>query len=154
MPSSLHQGSVRWMAPELMFAMVEDSGLNMGGSGHSAEGVTSHSPQRCLPVTRYSDVYAFASVCLEVSDKQLISIHRITKANITHLLGAHRRIALSKPPRLWYPNRPNAWNQTYSRVCLVCRCWGDEWSMDADEPVLGVSSTCKTDYARDARLFE
>jgi hypothetical protein len=37
------------MAPELVLALVEDDG-------------------RAPPITTYSDVYAFASVCLEVED--------------------------------------------------------------------------------------
>lgn len=40
--------SYRWMAPELIFAMAEDD-------------------PKCFELTTWSDVYAFASVCLEVS---------------------------------------------------------------------------------------
>ena len=47
MGTSFFAGSTRWMAPELIFALVEDDG---------------HIP----PITTFSDVYAFASVCLEV----------------------------------------------------------------------------------------
>lgn len=46
-PSSLFAGSMRWMAPELVLALIEDDG-------------------RPPSVTKYSDVYAFASVCIEV----------------------------------------------------------------------------------------
>ena len=45
--TSFFAGSTRWMAPELIFALVEDDGI-------------------IPPITTYSDVYAFASVCLEV----------------------------------------------------------------------------------------
>jgi serine/threonine protein kinase len=47
--SSFFAGSTRWMAPELILALVEDDGPT---------------PR----VTTHSDVYAFASVCLEVSN--------------------------------------------------------------------------------------
>jgi len=46
--TSFFAGSTRWMAPELIQALVEDEGGKI--------------PQ----VTTHSDVYAFASVCLEV----------------------------------------------------------------------------------------
>jgi serine/threonine protein kinase len=46
--TSFFAGSTRWMAPELIFALVEDDGV-------------------VPPITTYSDVYAFASICLEVS---------------------------------------------------------------------------------------
>lgn len=45
--TSFFAGSTRWMAPELVLALVEDDG-------------------RPPPLTTSSDVYAFASVCLEV----------------------------------------------------------------------------------------
>jgi len=47
MGTSFFAGSTRWMAPELIFALVHDDG-------------------RVPPITTFSDVYAFASVCLEV----------------------------------------------------------------------------------------
>ncbi|THH05918.1 hypothetical protein EW145_g4447 [Phellinidium pouzarii] len=49
--SSLFAGSTRWMAPELLLAQVEDD--------------------RKPPISTFSDVYAFASVCLEVLTGQL-----------------------------------------------------------------------------------
>ena len=57
-PSSIHVGSTRWMAPELMMAMFEDDGTSDGNNDERS--------QRALPITVFSDVYAFASVCLEV----------------------------------------------------------------------------------------
>ena len=45
--TSLLAGSTRWMAPELILSLVEDDG----------------GP---CPVTRESDVFSFACVCLEV----------------------------------------------------------------------------------------
>ncbi len=44
---SFFGGAVRWMAPELILALVEDDG-------------------RKPELTKASDVYGFASVCLEV----------------------------------------------------------------------------------------
>lgn len=46
--SSFFAGSTRWMAPELIMALIDDEG-------------------RVPPITTHSDVYAFASVCLEVA---------------------------------------------------------------------------------------
>ena len=43
-PSTL-PGSIRWMAPELFLSLEED---------------------KITPITTYSDVYAFACICLEV----------------------------------------------------------------------------------------
>ena len=51
-------GSMRWMAPELIFALVDDEGV---------------SP----PISTYSDVYAFGAVCLEVVSEQLPFPHRM-----------------------------------------------------------------------------
>ena len=45
--TSFFAGSTRWMAPELIMALVKDDG-------------------QVPPITTFSDVYAFASVCLEV----------------------------------------------------------------------------------------
>lgn len=45
--TSFFAGSTRWMAPELIFALIEDD-------------------DTIPPITPASDVYAFASVCLEV----------------------------------------------------------------------------------------
>lgn len=45
--TSFFGGSTRWMAPELLLALIEDD-------------------CSVLPITPASDVYAFASVCLEV----------------------------------------------------------------------------------------
>jgi hypothetical protein len=50
--TSFFAGSTRWMAPELIFALVEDDG-----------GIP--------PITTSSDVYAFASVCLEIASGHL-----------------------------------------------------------------------------------
>ena len=44
--TSFFPGSTHWIAPELTFALVEDDGI-------------------IPPITTYSDVYAFASICLD-----------------------------------------------------------------------------------------
>ncbi|KDR73031.1 hypothetical protein GALMADRAFT_73323 [Galerina marginata CBS 339.88] len=48
--TSIFAGSTRWMAPELILALVEDL---------------------LPPITTFSDVYAFASICLEIASGQL-----------------------------------------------------------------------------------
>lgn len=53
-PSSMLAGSTRWMAPELLLTDIEDD--------------------RKPPISTHSDVYAFASVCLEVSTLESITI--------------------------------------------------------------------------------
>ena len=55
--SSSFAGSTRWMAPELISALVNDEGV---------------SP----PISTYSDVYAFGAVCLEVVSERLPFPHR------------------------------------------------------------------------------
>jgi len=56
MGNSFFAGSTRWMAPELIFALVHDDG-------------------RLPPITTFSDVYAFASVCLEVGHNHRWFMH-------------------------------------------------------------------------------
>ncbi|TFK38492.1 kinase-like domain-containing protein [Crucibulum laeve] len=62
--TSFFAGSTRWMAPELVQALVEDDG---------------HVP----PITTHSDVYAFGSVCLEVATGQLPYPHRTNDHAVT-----------------------------------------------------------------------
>ncbi|EDR05941.1 uncharacterized protein LACBIDRAFT_302090 [Laccaria bicolor S238N-H82] len=52
-------GLTRWMAPELIMSLVEDDG-------------------QIPPITTFSDVYAFGSVCLEVAAGRLPYPHRTT----------------------------------------------------------------------------
>ncbi|KAK7460514.1 hypothetical protein VKT23_009234 [Stygiomarasmius scandens] len=63
--TSFFAGSTRWMAPELIQALVEDEGGKI--------------PQ----VTTHSDVYAFASVCLEIATGQLPYPHRTNDHAVT-----------------------------------------------------------------------
>ncbi|KIJ94789.1 hypothetical protein K443DRAFT_134619 [Laccaria amethystina LaAM-08-1] len=62
--TSFFAGSTRWMAPELIVALVEDDG-------------------QVPPITTFSDVYAFASVCLEVASGQIPYPHRTNDHAVT-----------------------------------------------------------------------
>ncbi|EDR00010.1 uncharacterized protein LACBIDRAFT_314918 [Laccaria bicolor S238N-H82] len=62
--TSFFAGSTRWMAPELIMALVEDDG-------------------QIPPITTFSDVYAFASVCLKVATGQLPYPHRTNDHAVT-----------------------------------------------------------------------
>ena len=74
MGTSFFAGSTRWMAPELIMALINDDG---------------HIP----PITTSSDVYAFASVCFEVILKFGFS-QGPTWANVTY---AHRSLQVNFP---------------------------------------------------------
>ncbi|KAI5117036.1 hypothetical protein M0805_004743 [Coniferiporia weirii] len=63
LPTSFFAGSTRWMAPELLLAQVEDD--------------------RRPPISTFSDVYAFASVCLEVLTGQLPYANRRNDHGVT-----------------------------------------------------------------------
>ncbi|KAF9061916.1 kinase-like domain-containing protein [Rhodocollybia butyracea] len=68
--SSSLGGSIRWMAPDLVLALVEDKDLRLGLE-------TSREKEKRGPrVTTASDVYAFASVCLEIATGNLPFAHR------------------------------------------------------------------------------
>ncbi|TFK19230.1 kinase-like protein [Coprinopsis marcescibilis] len=58
--TSIFAGSTRWMAPELIMALVEDDGV----------------PENGPKITPMSDVYAFGSVCLEVATGEFPYPHR------------------------------------------------------------------------------
>ncbi|KAN0078207.1 Protein kinase-like domain containing protein [Tylopilus felleus] len=62
--TSLLAGSTRWMAPELILSLVEDDGVP-------------------CPVTRESDVFSFACVCLEVATNDLPYPHRRNDRAVT-----------------------------------------------------------------------
>ncbi|KAG2002503.1 TKL/TKL-ccin protein kinase [Coprinopsis cinerea AmutBmut pab1-1] len=65
--TSVFAGSTRWMAPELIMALVEDD--DNGGPGPK--------------ITPMSDVYAFGSVCLEIATDELPYSHRRTDHAVT-----------------------------------------------------------------------
>lgn len=62
--ASFFGGATRWMAPELILALVEDEGKG---------------PE----LTKWSDVYAFAAVCLEVMTGKLPYPHRTNSHAVT-----------------------------------------------------------------------
>ncbi|KAH8109534.1 kinase-like protein [Phellopilus nigrolimitatus] len=63
LPTSFFAGSIRWMAPEIYKAQIEEEWRPL--------------------VSTYSDVYAFASVCLELLTGQLPYAHRRSDAVVT-----------------------------------------------------------------------
>ena len=75
--SSFFAGSIRWMAPELILALVEDD------SGQPP------------PISTHSDVYAFASVCFEVAPT-------LCASSVTHPIPM--QVATGELP---YPHRTN-----------------------------------------------
>ena len=58
--TSVFAGSTRWMAPELILALVEDEGDEGPGP----------------KITTMSDVYAFGSICLEVRPLAILAEFR------------------------------------------------------------------------------
>ncbi|KAF8962816.1 kinase-like domain-containing protein [Flammula alnicola] len=64
MGTSFFAGSTRWMAPELIMALVQDDG-------------------QVPPITTCSDVYAFASICLEIASGHLPYPHRSNDHAVT-----------------------------------------------------------------------
>ncbi|KAF5375946.1 hypothetical protein D9615_008211 [Tricholomella constricta] len=98
--SSFFAGSTRWMAPELVMALIEDDG-------------------QVPPITTRSDVYAFASVCLEVATGNIpypnrSNDHAVTVDIIRGIKpsrGAHFLIQLKGEDTFW--NTLNCcWNET------------------------------------------
>ncbi|KAH6873773.1 TKL/TKL-ccin protein kinase [Coprinopsis sp. MPI-PUGE-AT-0042] len=65
--TSIFAGSTRWMAPELIMALVEDDGEEGPGP----------------KITTMSDVYAFGSICLELATDDLPYPHRKTDYSVT-----------------------------------------------------------------------
>ncbi|KAJ3549239.1 hypothetical protein NMY22_g962 [Coprinellus aureogranulatus] len=75
--TSVFAGSTRWMAPELIVALVNDDEFLDGDNsdGDSTED-TRRRRRRGPTITTMSDVYAFAAVCLEVATDELPYAHR------------------------------------------------------------------------------
>ncbi|KIK57635.1 hypothetical protein GYMLUDRAFT_262816 [Collybiopsis luxurians FD-317 M1] len=117
--SSFFAGSTRWMAPELVLALVEDDDdddddrLKSGGRSEEREAAAGRAGgERSAPrVTTASDVYAFASVCLEIVTGSLPYPHRKNDYSVTvdilrgvlpsrgsDLSGALGRMFVSKAP--------------------------------------------------------
>ena len=71
--TSVFAGSTRWMAPELIMALMEDDADDAYDAPDSSSPALRPGPQ----ITTMSDVYAFASVCLEVATDELPYPHRM-----------------------------------------------------------------------------
>ncbi|KAF9466812.1 kinase-like domain-containing protein [Collybia nuda] len=99
--SSFFAGSTRWMAPELILALVEDD-----------RGVP--------PITTHSDVYAFGSVCLEIATGQIPYHHRSNDHAVTVDIirgikpsrGATCHIQLKDEEAFW-AMLDRCWDQAY-----------------------------------------
>ncbi|KAJ3725759.1 kinase-like domain-containing protein [Lentinula raphanica] len=77
--TSFFAGSTRWMAPELVLALVEDEDNQEDNTSSAAAGLDKRPPR----VTTASDVYAFASVCLEIVTGNLPYPHRKNDYSVT-----------------------------------------------------------------------
>ncbi|KAJ3753589.1 kinase-like domain-containing protein [Lentinula raphanica] len=77
--TSFFAGSTRWMAPELVLALVEDEDNQEDNTPSAAAGLEKRPPR----VTTASDVYAFASVCLEIVTGNLPYPHRKNDYSVT-----------------------------------------------------------------------
>ncbi|GAW01303.1 protein [Lentinula edodes] len=81
--TSFFAGSTRWMAPELVLALVEDENhedeRDARDVGKAEPGIERGRPR----VTTASDVYAFASVCLEIVTGDLPYPHRKNDYSVT-----------------------------------------------------------------------
>ncbi|KAJ3744851.1 kinase-like domain-containing protein [Lentinula detonsa] len=78
--TSFFAGSTRWMAPELLLALVEDE---ENGDGPDEDKIVMKTEKRAPRVTTASDVYAFASVCLEIVTGNLPYPHRKNDYSVT-----------------------------------------------------------------------
>ncbi|KAF8814545.1 kinase-like protein [Phlegmacium glaucopus] len=105
MGTSFFAGSTRWMAPELIMALIHDDG---------------HVP----PITTSSDVYAFASVCLEITTGQLpypnrTNDHAVTVDILRGIKPSRCKTCLLK---LDTRGEDSFWN-------MLDHCWSDEPSL-------------------------
>ncbi|KAJ3995640.1 kinase-like domain-containing protein [Lentinula boryana] len=78
--TSFFAGSTRWMAPELLLALVQDE---ENGDGPDEDKIVKTTEKRAPRVTTASDVYAFASVCLEIVTGNLPYPHRKNDYSVT-----------------------------------------------------------------------
>ncbi|KAJ3800059.1 kinase-like domain-containing protein [Lentinula aff. detonsa] len=78
--TSFFAGSTRWMAPELLLALVQDE---ENGDGPDEDKIVMKTEKRAPRVTTASDVYAFASVCLEIVTGNLPYPHRKNDYSVT-----------------------------------------------------------------------
>ncbi|EGN97419.1 hypothetical protein SERLA73DRAFT_75104 [Serpula lacrymans var. lacrymans S7.3] len=101
--TSLFAGSTRYMAPELVLALVEDDGIPP-------------------PITTASDVYAFACVCLEVATGQVPYPHRSNDHAVT--VDIMRGVKPSRGSSSFLQIKDHdAFGD------LLDRCWDADWYM-------------------------
>ncbi|KAF9449236.1 kinase-like protein [Macrolepiota fuliginosa MF-IS2] len=104
--TSFFAGSTRWMAPELILALVEDDG--------------------CIPpITTHSDVYAYASVCLEVATGQLPYAHRSNDHSVT--IDIMRGIKPTRGVSLAIHGMQLKCVESF--WALLDRCWDDQGTL-------------------------
>ncbi|KAI0791212.1 hypothetical protein C8Q75DRAFT_805572 [Abortiporus biennis] len=130
--ASFFGGATRWMAPELVKSLIEDNGI-----------------KPCL--TKSSDVYAFASVCLEVMTGSVPYSHRTN----THAVTIDKMKGL-KPCSPGSQIDLSSFGSGYDVIQedfwkLMDRCWDDEWKMRPSMSEV-MSSLVEMTKARDGRL--
>ncbi|KAF8196982.1 kinase-like domain-containing protein [Pholiota molesta] len=114
MVTSFFAGSTRWMAPELVMALVQDDGVPP-------------------VITTYSDIYAFASICLEVASGQLPyanrnNDHAITVDIIRGIRPKRQETCLLNLDR---NGKEAFWN-------ILDRCWSEEPKLRPSMPEVTV----------------
>ncbi|KXN83259.1 putative serine/threonine-protein kinase drkD [Leucoagaricus sp. SymC.cos] len=109
--TSFFAGSTRWMAPELILALVEDDG--------------------CIPpITTHSDVYAFGAVCLEVATGQLPYAHRSNDHSVT--VDIMRGIKPTRGVSLVVQGM--TLRSVTSFWVMLDRCWNEEGALRPSMP--------------------
>lgn len=100
--TSFFAGSTRWMAPELILALAQDD--------------------RCIPtLTTQSDVYAFASICLEVGTGQVPYADRSNDYSVT--VAILRGVKPTRGLALEIHSMPLKCVETF--WAMLDRCWND-----------------------------
>ncbi|TCD63007.1 hypothetical protein EIP91_006099 [Steccherinum ochraceum] len=127
--SSFFEGATRWMAPEIILALVEDvdesgcAGTGVGGGEGEESGESGGVTRRRGPeLTKMSDVYAFASVCLEIMTGQLPYPLRTNPHSVT--IDKMRGVKPSSGVRRHTLGTDAFW-------AMMDRCW-DEWYLRPD----------------------
>ncbi|KAF9483626.1 kinase-like protein [Pholiota conissans] len=131
--TSFFAGSTRWMAPELVMALVLDDG-------------------RPPVITTYSDVYAFASICLEVASGQLPYANRTNDHAVTVdiMRGIRPKRHETCLLHLDAEGERAFWD-------ILGQCWSEEPTMRPGMPavmmlldVLSASSHCRVRMRRES----
>lgn len=120
--TSVFAGSTRWMAPELIMALVTDDEGMEDEDEEEDEGVAPdppRAPKRGPTITTMSDVYAFAAVCLEIATDELPYAHRSNDHAV--ILDILRSIS-PRPRRIKPKCKVNVSNPA-DFWALLDRCW-------------------------------